>query len=63
MIFPKKTRPPGDAGLETTKKDGSFCQTPVSNFYCSGYQRKYEMYGKGSKKVKQNKTHAISIRN
>lgn len=52
MIFPKKTKPPGDSGLEATSKDGSYCQTPISNFFCKGYSRKYETYGKGNNSIK-----------
>ena len=42
--------PPGHHGLESTSKDGTFCNSPISNFYCSGYERKYEYYGNSKQK-------------
>jgi hypothetical protein len=37
--YPKKTERPGKNGIESIGRNGNYCSSPISNYYCAGYQK------------------------
>jgi len=62
--YSRKVSPPGKDGIEQISAKGTYCSSPISNFFCNGYHKEQKYWiDKLSKKKQPQQFSAISFDN